>query len=686
MLIKRLFTVVAFLLFAPLVLAGTCPTSNVADNLDLFQWTPHLDGHYSGTMEIGEETFTIGSDTITTRAYRQAGGAYSLPGPTMVMQPGMKYVLSFHNRLPPEVASEEHNVFKDPNISNLHTHGLHISGESPGDDVTRSFEGGTGGDFVYDIPADHMGGTYWYHAHHHGSTFLQVSGGAFGLIIVDDSGDGIPENVAAMEEKHFIFGFLDPDAAGTGGDTLITGTLSPTWTVNGKVDSNVCMPANEWQHWRTLIADRDAREKTITVGANCEVKLMARDGVWRTTVPKDLPTNSVTMTGASRADLAVRCSDDSTISIDNQVVATLYADDSLPPNSSASPYDNGATWELDRPGYLRDLRVETPGNFETVSMGARTINGSKFDINVPTFQLNVGAVEEWTIKGARQHPFHLHIYHMQMMTDCNNYEAGEYYDTIASNCDVRFDLNPSSAVVYDGRTIMHCHILEHEDQGAMGWADIMGGRPPPTFPTGFGYGEDYSLGGAGDPPAAPTALTATSVSSSQIDLAWNDNATDESGFSIERSLNGTDFAPLDSVTADVTTYSDTTLNAATTYYYRVAAFNSSAFSNIDSATTDGGGTGSLQVDITLSSVNEGRGVKRGRAVVVVSDGLGNPVQGAVVTGDFSGDFNEPGVSGTTDENGSATIDTSGTKKGGLSLTFCVTDVDGTAFNDTCGSL
>ncbi len=74
---------------------------------------------------------------------------------------------------------QEHNVFKDPNVTNVHTHGVHISGETPADDVTRFFEGGFGGDYVYEIPADHMGGTFWYHAHHHGSTFLQVSSGAF---------------------------------------------------------------------------------------------------------------------------------------------------------------------------------------------------------------------------------------------------------------------------------------------------------------------------------------------------------------------------------------------------------------------------------------------------------------------------------------------------------------------------
>ncbi len=693
--IKKLLVALTLLSIAPLSFASTCPTDNVVVNPEDFVWTD-MEDHYYGVLEIGEGTFTIGSDTITTRAYRQAGGSFSIPGPTIVMAPGNKYVLSFHNRLPYEAASEAHNVFKDPNVSNLHTHGLHISGESPSDDVTRFFEGGSGGDFVYDIPADHMGGTYWYHAHHHGSTFLQVSGGAFGLIIIDDSGDGIPANVAAMDEKHFVFGFLDPDAAGTGGDTLIAGTLSPSWTVNGKVDANVCMPANEWQHWRTLIADRDAREKTITIGANCEVALLARDGVWRTTAPKDLPTNSVTMTGASRADLAVRCSGDSTISVGNQVVATIFADGTG--DTGPHPYaaDGGISWSVPRPAYLRDLRGVTGNiNTETVSMGARTINGDKFDIDVPSFSLPADQVQEWTVKGATQHPFHLHIYHMQMMTDCKNYEGGEYYDVIATNCDVRFDLNAGAgnpAHVYEGRTIMHCHILAHEDQGAMTWMDVLGGKKPPTFPAGHGYGETYSLNRPGDPPAAPTGLTATAVSASSIDLAWNDNATDEDGFEIERSMDGTSFALLDSVAADVTTYPDAGLASSTTYYYRVSAFNAnggSAYSNVAYATTLDDGTPALTVDsVTVSTVNRGRGQKAGRAMVVISDGQGTFVESATVTGNFTGTFNEQNKTSDTDANGTATFDTDGTAKGSVSLTFCVTSVDGnTDFaGQVCGSL
>jgi len=368
--------------------AAQCLGDNVITDPEEFTWTAESDGHFSGTMEIAEADLVIGGESITTRVYRQEGGCDSIPGPTIRMTPGNKYVLKFRNRLPYEAPEAAHNVFKDPNVSNLHTHGLHISGETPGDDVTRSFEGGAGGDFVYDILDDHMGGTFWYHAHHHGSTFLQVSGGAFGLIVIDDSADGIPDSVDSMTERPLVVGYLDPNAAGTGGDTLITGTLSPTWTVNGRVNGELIMPPDTWEHFRILLADRDAIPDTVSIGANCEVALMARDGVWRTTAPLVLSNNSIKLTGASRADLAVRCSGSSSISVGTTQVASIRVEGTA--DSCPSPYDKdlslpcdtgpGSTWSLVRPSYLRDLRGESVDNTESVNMGARTINGSKFQV------------------------------------------------------------------------------------------------------------------------------------------------------------------------------------------------------------------------------------------------------------------------------------------------------------------
>ncbi len=482
-----------------------CPATNVIADPPQFTWTFHpaaggTEAYYSGTLELGQASFTIGGQSLTTRAYRQQGGSFSIPGPTITMVPGNKYVMSFHNTLPYQPASTAMNVFKDPNVSNLHTHGLHISGESPSDDVTRFFEGGRGGDFVWQIPADHMGGTYWYHAHHHGSTYLQVSGGAFGQLLVDDSADGIPVDVAAMAERQLVVAYLDPGVAGTGGDTLLSGTLGPTWTVNGRVQGSLCAPANEWQHWRVLLADRQATEKTFGVGSSCELALLARDGVWRTTAPKLLPTRSITLTGASRADFAVRCSNDSAITINGSTVANVLISGSG--NTTVGPYANGSTgstWSVARPAYLRDLRGVSSSqlNAATVRMGARALNGMKFDHDVPNYTFAADKVQEWNVSGNTQHPFHLHVYHFQAQNCSGDFENGEYYDTLTSACTVRFDLNAATTTAYEGRTIMHCHILEHEDQGAMGWMDVIGGLPPPSFPEGTGHSAYYSLAGGG---------------------------------------------------------------------------------------------------------------------------------------------------------------------------------------------
>jgi hypothetical protein len=144
------------------------------------------------------------------------------------------------------------------------------------------------------------------------------------------------------------------------------------------------------------------------------------------------------------------------------------------------------------------------------------------------------------------------------------------------------------------------------------WSQVSGTLPPGmTFhPTGTYYGTATAAGTynftvqaanvapaatqsithvvVSGAPTAPSGLNASAISTSQINLSWTDNSSNESGFKIERSTDATNFAQINTVGAGITVYSDNGLNASTPYSYRVRAYNvagDSAYSLTASATT-----------------------------------------------------------------------------------------------------
>jgi hypothetical protein len=90
-------------------------------------------------------------------------------------------------------------------------------------------------------------------------------------------------------------------------------------------------------------------------------------------------------------------------------------------------------------------------------------------------------------------------------------------------------------------------------------------------------------------PAAPTGLVATMAATNRITLTWTDASNNESGFKIERSLDGVNgWTPIATVGANVTTYASIGLACGKAYFYRVRATNSngdSAFSNVATTLT-----------------------------------------------------------------------------------------------------
>ncbi|QEH42592.1 putative Ig domain-containing protein [Chitinophaga sp. XS-30] len=97
-------------------------------------------------------------------------------------------------------------------------------------------------------------------------------------------------------------------------------------------------------------------------------------------------------------------------------------------------------------------------------------------------------------------------------------------------------------------------------------------------------------GVTGTNPAAPTTLAASTVNHSKISLTWTDNSNNETGFEIYRGLSaaGT-FEIVATAAANATAFTDSLLDASTTYYYKVRAIGAageSAYGNTANATTN----------------------------------------------------------------------------------------------------
>jgi len=122
------------------------------------------------------------------------------------------------------------------------------------------------------------------------------------------------------------------------------------------------------------------------------------------------------------------------------------------------------------------------------------------------------------------------------------------------------------------------------------------------------------------PPAAPSQLAATATGASTVDLQWNDNSSEESGFKIERKSNSGNFSQIAAVGADISSYQDAGLSPSVTYIYRIRTYNSngdSDFSNEATATTAGDGS------------DPNTNVAQNKTIVASASYVGKPAENAV---------------------------------------------------------
>lgn len=162
----------------------------------------------------------IGSDGQRHLTYN--GG---FPGPQIHVAPGGTLNAVVFNGLehltvedldtfnPPVVGRNDTEALKEflsaqSAITNLHTHGFHVSPKGRSDNVLLRINQRRHNQYTYHLPQDHAPGTHWYHAHLHGSTALQVQGGMAGALIVDaPPGQSLNPPGYAVHERVLVLQF-----------------------------------------------------------------------------------------------------------------------------------------------------------------------------------------------------------------------------------------------------------------------------------------------------------------------------------------------------------------------------------------------------------------------------------------------------------------------------------------------
>ena len=260
----------------------------------------------------------------------------TIPGPTLVLNPGDTLKINHVNNLPPEPADQRGGRFPhDLHALNFHTHRLRVSPSGISDNIFRVMPPGTRSPIKIVIPDDHPSGTFWYHPHvHEAATYQFVSGMAGFLIIKGGPGtlDELPEikaakdlvmgfqviradlqgkvpgvNQQATQFGTFPFGTEDPTLQGvwsTFGLDGAPGRSNFYYTTNGVTNPTLHMRPGEVQRWRLLAGAQG--ENLILSLQKHGLNIIAMDGITTSSMISLPPGTPLVMAPGQRYDVLVK--------------------------------------------------------------------------------------------------------------------------------------------------------------------------------------------------------------------------------------------------------------------------------------------------------------------------------------------------------------------------------------------
>ncbi len=488
--------------------AGTVLLPRCAGNQAATLASPNVITSQAGLLNVSlmarQDRYRIGGQQGQVMSYNG-----QIPGTRLEARPGDTVEIRFENQL--------------PQATNLHYHGLHIPSTGNADNIFLSIPSNETLDYEFIIPNNHPAGTFYYHPHLHGTVAEQIFAGLGGIFVVRGSLDEIPEIQAAQEEFLFLKDFsLDANGQipNPGHMELMQGREGATLTVNGQINPSFSVPtggllrlrivnASAARFYRLSLEDHplyliatdggaitepvELQELLLSPGERAEV-LVKGDREPKQYRLLNLPYNRGGMgmmgeignmgsMGMMHSMNGMGRMGNASVTQSPQLLATLVYQDEVSP--IPLPKQLIPVEALPEPTNTRRIELSmamgTSGMGAGMSMGSSMgmqflFNGKTFDMNRVDAAVKLGTVEEWELVNSdpdrMDHPFHLHVNSFQIISrngQPDPYPAWKDTLIVRGNETVRIRIPFQD---FAGRTVYHCHILDHEDLGMMGLVEI----------------------------------------------------------------------------------------------------------------------------------------------------------------------------------------------------------------------
>lgn len=394
----------------------------------------------------------------------------SYPSPTIIVNRGDNFSVNFENQ-----HSEE---------ATIHWHGLLVPEMMDGHPKDAVMPGQS---YTYSFPVFQRAGTYFYHSHAHHLTAKHVYKGFAGFFIVNDEDEislGLPrgefdvplliQDRRSVNQPQFTY---QPNMM-----DVMLGYLGNLPLINGTPDAFFDVQKTLYRF--RILNGSNARVYKLALSDNSNFWIISTDSGL-----KDQPVqmNNVFLAPGERIDILV---DFSSYNIGDSIFLKT-----LPFSGTGGTYPQGIEMNLLTfnivgsgnsngvvPANLSTIEyynindIERTRNFTLTRImagsGMHKINGLTFDINRIDEIITKNELEEWKfINNTNEyHPMHIHgvmfqVYSRNGNTDIPSNDRG-WKDTVL--------INPNETVSvlvkfidYTGIYLLHCHNLEHEDDGMM---------------------------------------------------------------------------------------------------------------------------------------------------------------------------------------------------------------------------